>query len=95
MLWAAMIYWLLALAWSRLSPVVLIVVAGLTATLVELSRLYHTPGLDAFRVSLPGVLLLGRFFSMQDIAAYWLAIVVAAWLDLGVIRRSVAGTSLV
>jgi hypothetical protein len=39
------------------------------------------PGIDAFRVTLAGKLLLGRFFSAWDIVAYWVAIAVAAALD--------------
>jgi hypothetical protein len=42
--------------------------------------------MDAFRLTLPGMILLGRFFSVRDIVAYWVAIGAAAWLD-GRIRR--------
>jgi hypothetical protein len=37
--------------------------------------------MDAFRHTLPGVLLLGRYFSVRDIAAYWIAIGLGVWLD--------------
>jgi hypothetical protein len=57
------------------------VLAGIVAALVEFSRLYHAPALDAFRFTLAGKLILGRVFSVSDIAAYWLAIAVAAVLD--------------
>jgi hypothetical protein len=86
-LWAVMIYWVLALLWPKSRPISLLLAAGTIATLVELLRLYHSPGLDAFRLSLPGILLLGRFFSVWDIAAYWMAIVVAALVDVWVVRR--------
>ena len=56
-------------------------VAGLVATSVELLKLYHVPWLDSFRMTVPGILLLGRFFSVWDILAYWLAITVGAVLD--------------
>ena len=39
--------------------------------------------------SLPGILLLGRFFSVWDIVAYWVAIAAVALLDGFVIRRGV------
>jgi hypothetical protein len=61
-------------------------VAGAFATGVEFFKLYHSPGMDAFRLTLPGMILLGRFFSVRDIVAYWVAIGAAAWLD-GRIRR--------
>jgi Protein of unknown function (DUF2809) len=86
-LWAVMIYWVLVLVWPRSRPLVLAWVAGGIGLLVELQRLYHAAWLDAFRVSLPGILLLGRYFSVWDIVAYWLAIAAVALFDGLVIRR--------
>ena len=86
-LWAVMIYWVLALLWPRGAPRSLALAAGSVATLVEFLRLYHSASLDAFRISLPGVILLGRFFSVWDIVAYWMAIVAAALVDAWVVRR--------
>jgi len=53
---------------------------------VELSRLYHSPGLDAFRLTLAGKLLLGRVFSGWHFFVYWAAIAVAALADWRFIR---------
>ena len=86
-LWAVMIYWMHALLWPRCAPRSLALAAGAVATLVELSRLYHSAALDAFRISLPGLILLGRFFSVWDIVAYWMAVVAAALVDAWVVRR--------
>lgn len=80
-LWAVMIYWLLALVWPGARPVRLMLAAGTVATLVELSRLVPVAAVDTFRLTLPGVILLGRFFSAWDIVAYWIAIAGGAWLD--------------
>jgi hypothetical protein len=80
-MWALMVYWVLAFIWPRSRVGWLALAAGVIATLVELQRLYHSPGLDAFRHSLAGILLLGNFFAVRDIAAYWLAIAVAAVVD--------------
>jgi hypothetical protein len=80
-LWAAMVYWLVAAILPRLSPINAGLLAALVATLVECSRLYHTPALDAFRVTLAGKLILGKFFSLRDIAAYLIAIAVSAAID--------------
>lgn len=79
-LWAMMIYWIvssLRSAW-RLRAVA---AAILLATAIELLKLYHAPALDAFRLTLPGTLLLGRIFSWWDLLAYWLAIVACAFVD--------------
>jgi hypothetical protein len=86
-LWALMVYGIVSTllpAW-RLPAVALL--AGVLATAVEFVKLYHSPGLDAFRLTLPGVLLLGRVFSGWDIAAYWLAIVAGAFVDQRIRRR--------
>jgi hypothetical protein len=86
-LWALMIYWIVSTvlrSW-RLRGVGAL--AGAIATGVEFLKLYHSPGLDAFRLTLPGMLLLGRFFSVWDIVAYWVGIGVGVAVD-GGIRRS-------
>jgi hypothetical protein len=88
-LWAVMIYWVLVIAWPERRPFQLAWIAGGIALLVELQRLYHAAWLDVIRASLPGILLLGRFFSVWDIVAYWVAIAVVAVLDGAVIRRVV------
>jgi hypothetical protein len=81
MLWAAMIYWIVSAALARWRLPVVGLAAGAIATAVEFFKLYHSPGMDAFRLTLPGMILLGRHFSVRDIVAYWVAIGVAAWLD--------------
>jgi hypothetical protein len=80
-LWAAMVYWLVAALLPRRRPITVAAAAATVAALVEFSRLFHPPALDAFRLTLAGKLLLGRFFSTRDIAAYWLAIAATALLD--------------
>jgi hypothetical protein len=82
-----MVYWIVSTllpSW-RLPAVALL--TGALATGVEFVKLYHSPGLDAFRLTLPGVLLLGRVFSGWDIAAYWLAIVAGALVDQRIRQR--------
>ena len=81
MLWAAALYWLIAAILSRLAPIRIAMIAAVASAAVEFSRLWHTPGSDAFRLTLAGKLLLGRVFSFKNIAAYWLAITLTAWLD--------------
>jgi hypothetical protein len=86
-LWAAMIYWLVAAlrpAW-RVAEVAF--VAAICAALVEFFKLYHAPALDGFRRTVAGSLLLGRYFSLWDIAAYWAGIAAVAWLDGHLLRR--------
>jgi Protein of unknown function (DUF2809) len=90
-LWAVMVYLLFAAFLPDRKPVFIAVVAAIFAALVELLRLYHSPGLDAFRLTLAGALLLGRVFSPWHFVAYWTAIASAAVVDRTVIRPRLAG----
>ena len=80
-LWAIDVYWLCAALLPRASPRVLALLAALAALAVELSRLIESPSLEAFRLTLPGRLILGRVFSPRDVAAYWAAILATALID--------------
>lgn len=80
-LWALMLYWIISTALPSWRLSALALLAGSTATTIEFAKLYHSSWLDAFRLTLPGILLLGRFFSLYDIVAYWLAIIFGAFLD--------------
>jgi len=81
MLWALMIYWIV----SVLLPLLRSSGAALTTAAVtvgvEFFKLHQSPALDAFRLTIPGMLLLGRFFSIWDILAYWLAILIGLLID--------------
>jgi hypothetical protein len=80
-LWAIAFYCLLSTLLPNWRLPTIAIFTGALATVVEFAKLYHSPNLDAFRLTLPGILLLGRFFSVWDIFAYWLAICTAATLD--------------
>ena len=86
--WAAMIYWAVSAVLPRLDMVRVTLISGGIATAVEFFKLYHSPGMDAVRLTLPGILLLGRHFSLWDILAYWIAICAAALLDRSLRRGS-------
>jgi hypothetical protein len=80
-LWAIALYWFLAALLSKLRLRAVATIAILIATLLEFSRLVPIAPIDAFRLTLPGKILLGRFFSIKNIAAYILAIALTATLD--------------
>ena len=90
LLWALTIYWIVSALLSRWRVLSVSLLAGALATSVELVKLYHSPWLDSFRLTVPGVLLLGRYFSVRDIFAYWLAVGIGAALDECIRRRKVA-----
>ncbi|MGO7093356.1 DUF2809 domain-containing protein [Rhizobium leguminosarum] len=80
-LWGAMVYLLVALFVTRSRPAVIAVTALFIAISVELFRLYHTPWLDAFRLTTAGALLLGRVFSLWNMLAYAIGIAAACAFD--------------
>jgi hypothetical protein len=84
MLWALIIYWIvstLLYSWRTLS---LALLTGVLATAIEFFKLYHSPAMDALRLTIPGILILGRVFSFWDILAYWVAISLGVLLDLSI-----------
>ena len=85
-LWAAMIYWLLALVAPGARPLRLAIVAAVIATAVELFKLVHTPALDVFRLTFAGKVILGRFFYWSDFLAYYAAIAFVASVDRRLLR---------
>jgi uncharacterized protein DUF2809 len=92
-LWAAMVFFLVALARPASSRRQIAAIAAVIAVAIELFRLIHTPWLDAFRLTLAGALLLGRIFSPWDILAYGIGILLGALLDrcaLGLFKRPAA-----
>ncbi len=80
-LWAAALYWFLATLRPKLRPQTLAALAIPIATLVELTRLIPIAPIDAFRLTLPGRILLGRYFSLKNIVAYIFAITLTATFD--------------
>ena len=81
MLWGSMVFFLVAMGASRLSRPRIALIAAAIAIGVELFRLVHFPWLDAFRLTLPGALLLGRIFSGWNIVAYGVGIGLGILLD--------------
>ena len=73
-LWAAMVYWLVAGAVPGWRASRVGVTAASIASGVEGFKLVHAPGLDAFRLTLAGRLLLGRVFSGWDLMVYGVTI---------------------
>ncbi|WP_263367441.1 ribosomal maturation YjgA family protein [Edaphobacter bradus] len=81
-LWAVALYWFIAALLPTLFPKALAAISTASALAVEFSRLVPQSTIDAFRLTLAGRLILGRFFSFKDIATYLLAIALSTLLDL-------------
>jgi len=74
MLWALMIYWIVSTVRPRWPIAKSAFVAAGIAAAVEVFKLVKTPSVDAFRHTLPGMLVLGRVVSQWDLVAYAVAI---------------------
>jgi hypothetical protein len=81
MLWATMVFFLVAMAAPTRPRSSIALIAAAIAVCVELFRLVHAPWLDAFRLTTAGALLLGRIFSPWNMLAYGVGIVLAMALD--------------
>jgi Protein of unknown function (DUF2809) len=81
LLWGTMVFFLVALAAANLPRRSIALISVLIAISVELFRLVHAPWLDAFRLTLPGALLLGRIFSAWNVLAYGVGIGFGVLLD--------------
>ena len=80
-LWGSMVFLLVASFLPCRNRRASIVVACIVAIAVELIRLVHFPALDAFRATTAGALLLGRVFSLWNIACYLAGIGAAAFIS--------------
>lgn len=87
-LWAAMVYLLIAAGWPGASTHRVAVAAGLVSLTVELGQLYHAPWIDAIRRTRMGGLVLGFGFLWSDLACYAAGIALAAALDRLLAHRS-------
>jgi hypothetical protein len=81
LLWAAMVFFLVAMVAPRSPRLSVVLISAVIAVGVELFRLVHAPWLDTFRLTLPGALVLGRIFSLWNILAYGAGIIFAVGLD--------------
>lgn len=80
-IWAATVYFLVALLLRSRPQKQVLLVAALVCALVEVSKLIHTPALDIFRLTPAGALMLGRIFAGWNFAAYAAGLMLAAILD--------------
>lgn len=73
-LWAAAVYWTVGWLAPRWRPGRVALWAAAVSLDVELLKLVYWAPLDRFRETLAGKLLLGRYFSVGAIVAYWVAV---------------------
>lgn len=86
-LWAAMVFWLLALACRAVSTPRLAMGALAIAYAVEVSQLYRAEWIDAVRATRAGALALGQGFLVSDLVSYAIGVALAAGLDAMLVRH--------
>jgi uncharacterized protein DUF2809 len=86
-LWAAMVFWILALGWRRASTRGLAGGAIAIAFAVEYSQLYHAAWIDSIRRTRIGALVLGSGFLWSDLVCYAVGVGFAALLDALIVGR--------
>ena len=86
-LWAALIYWLIALIAPHASGGARASAAVAVCAAVELSQLIQHPALMAVRGSTLGHLVIGSDFDARDLLAYLAGIAGAVVLERAVLRR--------
>jgi len=79
LLYAVMIVWWVGAVAPRSSVWLRGLVALLFCFAIELSQLYHGPGVDALRATLLGHLVLGSSFDWRDLGVYTAGAVAAVW----------------
>jgi hypothetical protein len=89
-LWAAMMFWLLALGWRRAGTGRLAAAALAVSVAVECSQLYRAAWIDAVRATRVGALALGNGFLWTDLVCYAVGAGLAALLDVRLARRGMS-----
>jgi len=87
-LWAALVFWLLALGWRRAGTGRLAGGAIVVAFAVECSQLYHAAWIDSIRRTRIGALVLGSDFLWSDLVCYAVGVGIAAVLDALIARHN-------
>ncbi len=88
MLWATLVYWLMAWLRPTAPSMALAAAAALFSLLVEFSQLLSPPWLVAARATRMGALVLGQGFLTSDLVCYAAGVGLAWWVDArGITRR--------
>jgi hypothetical protein len=73
-LWAAVAFFMFGLILNRASTGTVAFSAFIFSASIEISQLYHSPGIDSIRATLLGGLVLGSTFNWPDFIAYAIGI---------------------
>lgn len=91
-LWATMVFLLLAWIWPRLATIQVAEMAAGFSLVIEAAKFFRAPWLDAVRATTAGRLVFGYSFSWSNLVCYAVGIAIAAVAEIGW-RSACAGRS--
>ncbi|WP_195999842.1 DUF2809 domain-containing protein [Clostridium sp. 1001271B_151109_B4] len=80
-LWALMVFFLLAFLFNKKSTIFILILSIIFSYGIEISQLYHAPWIDSIRATALGGLILGFGFLWSDLICYTVGIVIGAIID--------------
>jgi len=92
-LWALNVFWILGFIFNRWSLTRIALLAFCFSALVEISQLYHAPGIDSLRDTIFGRLVLGQTFNWPDFLAYAAGVCLGVALESFLLRRPTRQTA--
>lgn len=80
-LWAMMVFFIIAFIFNNKSTILIISWAIIFSYSIEISQIYHAPWIDAIRNTTLGALVLGFGFLWSDLVCYTVGIIIGAIID--------------
>lgn len=80
-LWAMMVFFIIAFIFNKKSTIFIISWAIIFSYSIEISQLYHAPWIDSIRNTTLGALILGFGFLWSDLFCYTVGIIIGAIID--------------
>lgn len=80
-LWAMMVFFIIAFIFNKKSTIFIISWAIIFSYSIEISQLYHAPWIDSIRNTTLGALVLGFGFLWSDLFCYTVGIIIGAITD--------------
>ena len=80
-LWAMMVFFIIAFIFNKKSTIFIISWAIIFSYSIEISQLYHAPWIDSIRNTTLGAVVLGFGFLWSDLFCYTVGIIIGAIID--------------
>lgn len=80
-LWAMMVFFIIAFIFNKKSTIFIISWVIIFSYSIEISQLYHAPWIDSIRNTTLGALVLGFGFLWSDLFCYTVGIIIGAIID--------------